>query len=105
MDCRHGWTPVAPRLKQPVASPAQAQPVAIKPPSHFLWGIVATLLCCLPAGIVSLVYAGQVEGKWAAGDHAGALAASNNAKTWAWVSFGLGLVVMVIYALAGLVAS
>ena len=31
-----------------------------------------TLLCCLPAGIVSIVFAAQVDGKWNSGDYAGA---------------------------------
>ena len=51
-------------------------------PSHLVWAILATLFCCLPAGIVSIVYAAQVNGKLTAGDLEGALRASNSAKTW-----------------------
>lgn len=65
-------------------------------PTNLVWAILATLFCCLPLGIVSIVYAAQVSGKLAAGDYAGAVAASNSAKTWAWVSFGLGLVAIAI---------
>ncbi|NDU77832.1 CD225/dispanin family protein [Actinomadura sp. DSM 109109] len=66
--------------------------------------MATTILCCLPAGVVSIVFAAQVNSKWAAGDQAGALKASNNAKTWAIVSAVLGVIVGIIYffiALAG----
>ena len=68
-------------------------------PNYLVQAILVTIFCCLPAGIVSIVYAAQVNGKLAAGDIRGAEAASNNARTWAWVSFGLSLGVGVIYFL------
>jgi hypothetical protein len=40
---------------------------------------------------VSIVYAAQVDSKWNAGDQQGAIAASENAKKWFWIAFGLGL--------------
>jgi hypothetical protein len=61
--------------------------------NYLVFAILATVLCCLPAGIPAIVYAAQVNGKLAAGDIAGAQAASKNAKMWCWISFGLGLVV------------
>ncbi|TDD64697.1 CD225/dispanin family protein, partial [Actinomadura darangshiensis] len=67
------------------------------PPNHLAWAIATTILCCLPAGIVSIVYAAQVNSKWMSGDHAGAHRASNNAKTWAIVSAVVGVIVGVIY--------
>ena len=60
-------------------------------PNHLVWTILVTIFCCLPFGIVSIVYAAQVNGKLAAGDVDGARISSQNAKTWAWVSFGLGI--------------
>ena len=45
----------------------------------------------MPFGIVSIVYAAQVNGKLAVGDVDGARLASQNAKTWAWVAFGVGI--------------
>jgi hypothetical protein len=59
--------------------------------------ILTTLFCCLPAGIASIVFAAQVNGKLAAGDVAGAVDSSNKAKMWAWASFGVGLVGIVLY--------
>ncbi len=71
--------------------------------SHLAWGIVTTLLCCMPFGIVSIVYASQVNGKQAVGNIAGAMAASRNAKTWAIVSAVTGAGLIVLYLLAAVV--
>ncbi len=60
-------------------------------PNHLVWAILATIFCCLPTGVVSIVYAAQVNGLVAAGDFARARQASENAKTWAWVSLVLGI--------------
>ena len=62
-------------------------------PTHLAPAILVTLFCCLPFGIVAIVFAAQVNGKLQAGDYEGAQSASNNAKTWCWVSFGAGLVI------------
>ena len=48
-------------------------------PNHLVWAILSTLFCCLPLGIVSIVFAAQVDGKRAAGDLAGAQEASRKA--------------------------
>ena len=60
-------------------------------PNHLVWAILVTIFCCLPFGIVSIVYAAQVNTKLSAGDIDGARLASQNAKTWAWVAFGVGI--------------
>src|ERR1700722_16731542 len=77
----------------PTALPVQG--VVLPPgqtvPNYLVFAIVATVLCCIPSGIVAIIYAAQVNGKLQAGDLAGAQAASRNAKTWCWVSFGMGL--------------
>jgi hypothetical protein len=53
------------------------------PPNNLVWAILVTLFCCLPFGIVSIVYAAQVNGKWQAGDAAGAQESSRKARQWA----------------------
>jgi hypothetical protein len=68
-------------------------------PNYLVFSILATVLCCLPAGIVAIVYAAQVNGKLQAGDIAGAQLASKNAKMWCWISFGVGLGVGLLYGL------
>ncbi len=64
--------------------------------NHLVWAILVTIFCCMPFGIVSIVYAAQVSGKLAAGDIDGARQASSNAKTWAWVAFGVGIASSVV---------
>lgn len=71
-------------------------------PSYLAHSILVTLFCCLPFGIVAIVYAAQVSGKLAIGDYAGALNSSNNAKKWCWISFGVALAGLVIYILIGI---
>ena len=58
---------------------------------HLVWAIAATIFCCLPAGIVAIVYAAQVNGMLDAGDYRGARRASRNAKIWAIVSMAAAL--------------
>lgn len=67
-----------------------------KPPSYLVGAILSTLFCCLPFGIVSIVFAAQVDSKYNAGDIGGAERASNNAKTWMIVSIVCGLVGTVV---------
>ena len=61
-------------------------------PNHLVWAILVTIFCCLPFGIVPIVYAAQVNGFVAAGKIDSALQASESAKMWAWISFAVGLV-------------
>ena len=68
-------------------------------PSHLVWAILSTIFCCLPTGIVSIVYAAQVSGALVNGDIARARRLSDQAKTWAWVSFGLGIGIMAVFVI------
>jgi hypothetical protein len=72
-------------------------------PNYLVFAILATVFCCLPAGIPAIVFAAQVNGKLQAGDLAGAQAASKNAKLWCWISFGAGLGVFVIWGLLAMI--
>ncbi len=65
-------------------------------PNYLTQAILVTIFCCVPAGIVAIVYASQVNGKKMVGDVAGAAAASSKAQTWCWVSFGLGLIAIIL---------
>lgn len=80
-------------------SQAPPPPPMANIPNYLAHSILCTLFCCLPFGIVAIVYAAQVNTKIAAGDIAGAQAASDSAKQWCWVSFGLGLAVGLIWCL------
>ncbi|MFZ0731987.1 MAG: CD225/dispanin family protein [Candidatus Sulfotelmatobacter sp.] len=80
----------------PLAATGQVIPPGATVQNYLVFAILATVLCCLPAGIPAIVYAAQVNGKLQAGDFAGAQEASRNAKMWCWISFGLGLATFAI---------
>lgn len=82
------------------------QEMQTPPSNHLAMSIITTLVCCLPAGIVSIVYASQVNSKFQAGDYEGAQKASKNAKIWWIVALVIGLVGIIgylvfIFAFAG----
>jgi len=69
-----------------------------QPPNNYLvWAILTTILCCLPLGVVSIVFSTQVNSKWAMGDAQGALKASNNARNFAIASAVAAVVLGVVW--------
>lgn len=89
------------KLIPPLPTPLQGSAMVKQPPTitspplpphipTYLWqSIVATLLCCMPFGVVAIVYAAQVESLIAVGDYVGAQSASDTAKIWVGVSVGV----------------
>jgi hypothetical protein len=69
----------------------------VKIPNYLVQSILVTLCCCLPFGIVSIVYAAQVNTKANAGDIQGAMDASRKANMWSWIGFGIGIAVSILY--------
>jgi hypothetical protein len=67
------------------------------PPSNNLALAIVSLLCCWPIGIPAVVFAAQVNGKWNAGDQAGAVEAAAKAKRFAFIALALGIAALVIY--------
>ncbi len=92
-----------PGAAPPAASAPPNPPLGQQPaqhvPNYLVFAILVTIFCCLPFGIVAIVYAAQVNGKLAGGDYAGAKASSDKAKMWCWISLAVGLVVAVVYIL------
>lgn len=74
------------------------QEMQTPPSNHLAMAIISTILCCNPLGIVSIVYASQVNSKFQAGDYAGAQKASKNAKTWWIVAIVLSFIAVIGYA-------
>ena len=83
------WTP-------PPPAGAGAGPAGAPPSNYLVPAILVTLFCCLPAGVVAIINATQVNSKYAAGDIQGAMNASKNAKTWTMIAAGVGVVFIVI---------
>lgn len=87
--------------------PQQQSSLIAKPDSHLVMGILATILCCLPFGIVSIVQATRVDNYWNAGRYAEAQEASKKARNWAIAAAATGLVVSIVYVIlmsAGVIA-
>lgn len=68
--------------------------------NHMAWAVLATVLVCLPAGIVAIVYASQVNPKMAAGDVAGARASAHKAAVWCWGSLAISTTLAIVFTLA-----
>ena len=74
-------------------------------PNYLIPSILVTIFCCLPLGIVAIIFAAQVNGKVAAGDITGAQSASRTARTLVIVPVVVGAVVIGIALLAGLLGA
>ncbi len=87
---------------QPQPGYGPQQPYGARPPmpdTYMVWAILATLLCCLPFGIVSIVKASQVSTLYYQGNYAEARAASRAARNWAIASaVSSGAIVLVYVA-------
>lgn len=68
-----------------------------KPDNNMVWAILSTLCCCLPLGIVSIVYASRVNGYYYSGNYAAAQEAADKAKNWALYSLIGAIVANIIY--------
>ncbi len=68
-----------------------------KPSSYLALAIICTVCCCLPAGIVSIVYAARVNETFERGEYQRAQEYSNNARTWGIVGIVIGGIGVIIY--------
>ena len=89
-----------PTYTQPEPEPQYARqetPKGPKPASYLALSILATIFCCLPFGIVAIVFSAKVDSHWNAGRFLEAQEASRKAKTWMLVSVILGAVAIISY--------
>jgi hypothetical protein len=65
-------------------------------PNYLIPAILSTVFCCLPVGVVSIIFAAQVNSKIATGDIAGATESSGKAKMFMFIAVGAGLLAWVL---------
>ena len=75
-----------------------------RPPAYLAYAILTTIFCCVPFGIVALVYAAQVNSYWENGQFEKAEDLSHKAKTWCWVAAICGIVLSGLYTIFMLIS-
>lgn len=65
-------------------------------PNYLIPAILSTVFCCMPLGVVSIIFATQVNSKVASGDAAGAMESSRKAKMFMMIAIGLGALTWII---------
>jgi hypothetical protein len=80
----------------PVA--AYQSPLPMAPPKNWLIeSILVTIFCCLPLGIVGIIFATKVDTFWKTGQYDAAVKASQDAGRWVKLGAIIGAVVIVLY--------
>ena len=74
-------------------------------PNYLVPAIISTVCCCLPAGIVSIIFATQVNSKLKVGDIQGAMDASSKAKMWFIIAIVAGVIVNALVMILQLAAA
>lgn len=76
-------------------TPIYQQPVNHEPVNwvpYLVLSIISTLCCCLPFGIVAIVFAAKINSSVAAGDYEAAEKAAKTAKIWIIVAVAVGVI-------------
>lgn len=99
-------TPLPPPRIEPWKGQYASQAYVRPPSNHLVFGILTTLFCFLPFGVVSLVKGSSVNNLWAQGRYEEAYRASLSARNWAIAALvavpvifiGGGLILLLMFA-------
>ena len=102
-QCPQPQSPYQTQLYQSGYTPSNSyKPNMSDKPQNYLWlGICSTVLCCLPLGVVSIIYASKVDSYWNQGMYAQAQENAEKAKMWGIASAAVGFVVSIILFIIG----
>ena len=70
---------------------------------YLVLSIISTVCCCLPFGIVGIVFSVKINSALNAGNYEEAAQNAKMAKIWTIVSFVVGLVVGILYFMVGII--
>ena len=68
-----------------------------RPSNHLALAIIVTLMCCIPLGIVSIVYSGKVDTALSKGDISEAESMSRKARNWAIAGIIISAASVIMY--------
>ena len=104
VKCKHcgEYLPQENSTPQPTYAPGQQGQRDQKPlpPNNYLvWAILVTLFCCLPFGVVGIVFASKVDTAYGMGNYEEAYRLSRQAKNWVNASWITGLAAIILYVI------
>ncbi|XP_071945699.1 transmembrane protein 233-like [Antedon mediterranea] len=70
--------------------------VARRPNNYLISAILVTLLCCIPFGIIGIVYSVDSSRKFDYGDGEGAARSARSAKRWSIAGLLFGIIIIVV---------
>lgn len=77
-----------------------SQMIGEKPPKNWLVeSILVTLLCCLPFGVVGIIFSTKVDTLWNTGQREEAIKASQDAAKWVKIGFFVGIGAYILYGI------
>lgn len=78
--------------QQPAGQQYMPQPAEPCPPTNMVWAVLATIFCCIPLGIVGIIYANKVSKCYLTGDLEGAKKASETGAWWIIAAITIGVI-------------
>lgn len=72
-------------------------PVRNRPSNYMILSILVTIFCCLPFGIVGIIFASRVDSAWNSGHYDDAVEFSRKARNWSLWGIALCLLVYIAY--------
>lgn len=100
--------PAEPETLATVAQPAEnsdKEALPPMPPTNLLWAILSTICCCLPLGVLAIIFATRVSTRYYRGDYEGAAKASRRAEWCIIAAIVLGLLWGILYLPFSLLSS
>lgn len=74
-------------------------PPQMPPNNYLVLAILTTIFCCVPAGVVAIIYASKVNSLWMGGRYDEAIAASGKAKNWSIIAAAVGALCIIVYVI------